>query len=147
MQEQYRILHGYILTPNFREIHSAQRLIVSERRKLGLVFLPNLKADVADGGSRRDRRHTHNVRSFARSVFGPNYAERSGLHVALLPAENDYTRHSSTLGINLQDEGVDPQAWLADVLARLPDHPANKVADLLPRSWKANQQSKAAVAA
>jgi transposase len=27
---------------------------------------------------------------------------------------------------------VDPQAWLADVLARLPNHPANKVADLLP---------------
>ncbi len=27
---------------------------------------------------------------------------------------------------------VDPQAWLADVLARLPDYPANKVADLLP---------------
>jgi transposase len=26
---------------------------------------------------------------------------------------------------------VDPQAWLADVLARLPDHPTNKVADLL----------------
>src|SRR5579871_4305163 len=33
---------------------------------------------------------------------------------------------------------VDPQAWLADVLARLPDHPANKVADLLPWNWKAN---------
>jgi transposase len=42
---------------------------------------------------------------------------------------------------------VDPQAWLADVLARLPDHPANKVADLLPWNWKANQQSNAAVAA
>jgi transposase len=37
---------------------------------------------------------------------------------------------------------VDPQARLADVLARLPDHPANKVADLLPWNWKANQQSK-----
>lgn len=42
---------------------------------------------------------------------------------------------------------VDPQAWLADVLARLPDHLANKVADLLPWNWKVNQQSKAAVAA
>ncbi len=27
---------------------------------------------------------------------------------------------------------VDPQAWLADVLARLPDHPASRIADLLP---------------
>ena len=42
---------------------------------------------------------------------------------------------------------VDPQAWLADVLARLPDHPANKVADLLPWNWKANRSSKAAIAA
>jgi transposase len=42
---------------------------------------------------------------------------------------------------------VDPQAWLADVLTRLPDHPANKVADLLPWNWKSNQKSKAAVAA
>src|SRR3954469_16379923 len=30
--------------------------------------------------------------------------------------------------------GVDPQAWLADVLARLPDHPAKRVAGLLP--WR-----------
>jgi transposase len=41
---------------------------------------------------------------------------------------------------------VDPQAWLADVLARLPDHPASKIADLLPWNWKANQpQNSAAV--
>ena len=28
--------------------------------------------------------------------------------------------------------GIDPQAWLADVLARLPDHPARRLDDLLP---------------
>jgi transposase len=33
--------------------------------------------------------------------------------------------------------GVDPQAWLADVLARLPDHPAKRIDDLLPWDWKA----------
>ncbi len=42
---------------------------------------------------------------------------------------------------------VDPQAWLADVLARLPDYSANKVDELLSWNWKANQRSKAAVAA
>jgi transposase len=42
---------------------------------------------------------------------------------------------------------VDPQAWLADVLARLPDHPASKLTELLPWTWKATQQSKTAVAA
>ncbi|WP_375788390.1 transposase domain-containing protein [Bradyrhizobium sp. Pha-3] len=42
---------------------------------------------------------------------------------------------------------VDPQPWLAGVLARLPDHPASQVAELLPRTWKAAQQSKTAAAA
>src|SRR4051812_22077063 len=32
--------------------------------------------------------------------------------------------------------GIDPQAWLADVPARLPAHPASRIADLLPWSWK-----------
>jgi transposase len=39
---------------------------------------------------------------------------------------------------------VDPQAWLADVLALLPDHTASKVTELLPWNWKATQQSKVA---
>ena len=34
---------------------------------------------------------------------------------------------------------VDPQAWLADVLARLPDHPASKIAALLPWYCKSKQ--------
>lgn len=32
---------------------------------------------------------------------------------------------------------VDPKAWLADVLARIADHPAHKLAELLPWNWKA----------
>jgi len=31
---------------------------------------------------------------------------------------------------------VDPRAWLADVLARLPDHPARRIGELLPWNWK-----------
>lgn len=31
---------------------------------------------------------------------------------------------------------VDARAWLADVLARIADHPARKVGDLLPWNWK-----------
>jgi transposase len=36
---------------------------------------------------------------------------------------------------------VDPQAWLADVLARLPDYPARRIGDLLPRNWHAERRA------
>jgi transposase len=39
---------------------------------------------------------------------------------------------------------VDPQAWLADVLARLQDHPAKRIGELLPWNWKRERQQKAA---
>ena len=34
---------------------------------------------------------------------------------------------------------VDPRAWLADVLAKLPDHPAHRIAEMMPWAWKARQ--------
>jgi transposase len=39
---------------------------------------------------------------------------------------------------------VDPRAWLADVLKRLPDHPARRLHELLPWAWKAGQTRPAA---
>jgi len=31
---------------------------------------------------------------------------------------------------------IDPQGWLADVLARLHDHPAKRLDELLPWNWR-----------
>jgi hypothetical protein len=42
--------------------------------------------------------------------------------------------------------GADPRAWLADVLARIADHPASRLHDLLPRNWKKQQAANAAAA-
>jgi transposase len=39
---------------------------------------------------------------------------------------------------------VDPQAWLADILARLQDHPAKRIDELLPWNWKRAHTQKAA---
>jgi hypothetical protein len=41
---------------------------------------------------------------------------------------------------------VDPQAWLADILARIADHPAHRIDQLLPWNWQPHSapQSQAA---
>jgi transposase len=41
-------------------------------------------------------------------------------------------------------KNVDPQAWLADVLRRINDHPAAKLNQLLPWHWKEAQAHPAA---
>jgi transposase len=38
---------------------------------------------------------------------------------------------------------VDPQAWLADVLARMLDYPAKRIGDLLPWNWHAERRAAA----
>jgi transposase len=38
---------------------------------------------------------------------------------------------------------IDPQAWLADVLARMLDYPAKRIGDLLPWNWHAERRAAA----
>jgi transposase len=40
--------------------------------------------------------------------------------------------------------GVDPQAWLENVLRRIADHPASKLAELLPWNWRPRDLAAAA---
>ena len=42
-----------------------------------------------------------------------------------------------SLIVTAKMNGVDPQAWLADVLKRIAGHPAYRLAELLPWNWKA----------
>jgi hypothetical protein len=32
--------------------------------------------------------------------------------------------------------GIDPEAYLRDIFARIADHPINRIGDLLPWNWK-----------
>ena len=41
---------------------------------------------------------------------------------------------------------VDPQAWLADVLAQIADTPQSRLSELLPWEWKASQEIRASAA-
>ncbi|MER8752196.1 transposase, partial [Mesorhizobium sp. M1050] len=41
-----------------------------------------------------------------------------------------------SLIVSAKLDDVDPQAWLADVLARLPAYPAHRIDDLLPWNWR-----------
>ena len=39
---------------------------------------------------------------------------------------------------------IDPQAWLADVLARIADHPASRLDQFLPWNWRKEPDKLAA---
>jgi hypothetical protein len=43
--------------------------------------------------------------------------------------------------------GVDPQAWLADVLSRIAGHPAHRLDELAPWNWKQQTPANSAQAA
>jgi hypothetical protein len=47
-----------------------------------------------------------------------------------------------TLIVTAKMNDVDPQAWLADVLARIADHPARRLDELLPWNWKTAQAAQ-----
>ena len=88
-----------------------------------------------------------------RLCMSNNGAERALRAVAL--GRNNWTFAGSDVGgqraaaiytliqtAKLND--IDPQAWLADVLARLQDYPAKRIDDLLPWNWRREHAQKAA---
>ncbi len=52
-----------------------------------------------------------------------------------------------SLIITCKMNGVDPQAWLADVLSRIAGHPAHRLDELTPWNWKPQTPAKSAQAA
>jgi len=77
-----------------------------------------------------------------------NAAERALRGIALgrkawLFAGSDRGGHRATLMYTLivtaKMNDVDPQAWLADVLARIAEHPSQRLDELLPWNWKKTQ--------
>ena len=52
-----------------------------------------------------------------------------------------------SLIVTARMNGVDPQAWLADTLARIATHPAHRLDELLPWNWTPKVSTITAVAA
>jgi transposase len=52
-----------------------------------------------------------------------------------------------SLIVTCKMNGVDPQAWLADVLLRIAGHPMHRLDELLPWNWRPQPAAIAALAA
>jgi transposase len=52
-----------------------------------------------------------------------------------------------SLIVTAKMNGVDPQAWLADIIARIAAHPAQRLDELLPWNWRPNAPGEPALAA
>jgi hypothetical protein len=52
-----------------------------------------------------------------------------------------------SLIVTAKMNGIDPQAWLTDVLMRIVEHPAQRLDELLPWNWRSKSASTAAIAA
>ena len=60
------------------------------------------------------------------------------------PRGGDRAAFMYSLIVTAKMNDVDPQAWLADVLGRLPDMPLSRLPELLPWHWKAQNMAQAA---
>jgi transposase len=86
------------------------------------------KVDASDIGPQHPARHGQNDREIALGRKSWLFAgsQRGADRAAVM----------ATLIITAKLNDVDPQAWLADVLARIAEHPAQKLDELLPWNWR-----------
>ena len=75
-----------------------------------------------------------------------HWAESRG-YSAAPTAEGHRAAAMYSLIVSAKMNDVDPQAWLADVLARIAAHPAHRLDELLPWNWKTAQQQGLAMQA
>jgi hypothetical protein len=66
---------------------------------------------------------------FCDSILAVDSSDRGGQRVAAM----------YSLIVTAKLNNVDPQAWLADVLARIAAHPASRIDELLPWNWQARR--------
>jgi hypothetical protein len=101
---------------------------IGEAIAYALGLWPRLRAYTTDGRYLIDNNRIENtIRPLA--IGRKNYlfagSDRGARHAALM---------YSLLG-TCRLHGVEPFAYLRDVIARIPDHKANRLSELLPQNW------------
>jgi hypothetical protein len=100
---------------------------------------------ICDGGKTPDRELLDRLGKDGRICLTNNAAERALRGIALgrkswLFCGSDRGGHRAatmySLIVTAKMNDIDPQAWLADVLARIAEHPAQRIDELLPWNWK-----------
>ena len=96
-------------------------------------------ADASDIGPQRPARYGQNDREIA-------LGRKSWLFCG---SDRGGQRAASMYGliVTAKMNGVDPQAWLSDVLSRIAAHPAHRLDELLPWNWTREASSISAQAA
>ena len=85
-------------------------------------------ADASDIGPQHPARHGQNDREIALGRKSWLFAgsDRGGQRAAAM----------YSIIVTAKMNNIDPQAWLADVLNRIAEHPANRIDELLPWNWR-----------
>ena len=99
----------------------------------GVYPLPGRRPDLPDQQRRRASPARHRPRPEGMVVLRVRPRR---------PARGGHVQPDRTCKLN----DVDPQAWLADVLARIAEHPTQQIDDLLPWNWRPAPPSKSIAA-
>ena len=95
-----------------RDVQFPQRVVVARNEH------------ASDSERRSPARHGQNERTLV--------LERKNYLFMGSPAGGKAAAIAYTLIETAKLNGLDPQAWLADVLLRIPEHPSNRIDELLP---------------
>ncbi len=141
-----RQAHIAPLVADFETWMRAQRGRMSRHAEVGKAMDYMLKRWEAFTRSLADGRICLTNNAAERALRGAALGRRSWLFAGSdRGGERAAAMYSLIVTAKLND--VDPCAWLADVLARIADHPASRVHELLPWHWKKAQDATAAEAA
>ena len=90
-----------------------------------------------DGGTKRLSRHN----------IIDRYSKTFTQKIRVLRAKQRRAAAMYSLIVTAKMNGVDPQAWLADILSRIAGHPAHRLDELLPWNWRPQPRAATALAA